>query len=149
MSLVAEYPFSVRLGVAEPPAGAENDIRTAVWGVLASLAPPRASRERRQDRRYPFAQLIRLTPLASDGRPLVDESLVVAGKHLSERGLGFFHPLPLAQRRVVASLEVPGGQRLHLLVDVNWCRFTRQGWYESGGRFLSLADDPRALGGAG
>jgi hypothetical protein len=37
---------------------------------------------------------------------------------------------------MIVALETAGGDRLRLLIDVTWCRFTEQGWYESGGRFL-------------
>lgn len=117
---------------------AEAEVRSEIWGLLCSLAPHRPGCERRSDRRYPFAQLIRLTPLSSDGRPLDADALVVAGKHISESGLGFFHPLPLPHRRMVATFEERPGRLLNLEIDVHWCRFTGLGWYESGGRFLGV-----------
>ena len=98
--------------------------------------------ERRGEQRYPYPYLIHLTPVATDGVTPVGESLVVVGKHLSERGLGFYHPRPIAYRRVIASLETTGGARMAFLIDLNWCRFTRQGWYESGGRFLRAVPSP-------
>ena len=79
--------------------------------------------------------------MAKDGRTPEGESLVVVGKHLSERGLGFYHPKPLPYRRVIASLE-SNGLWLGFLIDLKWCRFTRQGWYESGGRFLEVVPSP-------
>ena len=27
-------------------------------------------------------------------------------------------------------------QRVNVVVDLTWCRFTREGWYDGGGRFL-------------
>jgi hypothetical protein len=80
--------------------------------------------------------LIRLTPVDDQSLAPRGEPLVVVGKHLSERGLGFYHPKPLPYRRMIACLEAADGRLVRLLVDLTWCRFSRQGWYESGGRFL-------------
>jgi hypothetical protein len=113
----------------------ETDIRSRVWRLLSTLYPRGELAERRGDRRYPFPYLVRLMPVDEDGVTPHGEAVVVVGKHISERGLGFYHPKPLPHRRMVASLEI-GANVLTLLIDLNWCRFTRQGWYESGGRFL-------------
>ena len=68
--------------------------------------------------------------------------MVVVGRHLSEHGLTFYHPKPLSFRRVIATLETANGARLAFLLDLSWCRFTRHGWYESGGRFLDTVASP-------
>ncbi|NLX94738.1 MAG: hypothetical protein GXY83_01040 [Rhodopirellula sp.] len=114
----------------------EDEIRTRIWTVLSSLYPRGAMVERRSENRYPFPYLVRLTPVGPDGLASQGEPVVVVGKHLSERGLGFYHPKPIAHRRMIASLEVSGGSPVALLIDLTWCRFTRHGWYESGGKFL-------------
>jgi hypothetical protein len=88
--------------------------------------------------------LIHLTPVGDDGCTPCGDSIVVVGKHLSERGLGFYHPQPLPYRRMIASLEAGNGQWTGFLIDLNWCRFTRQGWYESGGKFLEAVLSPIA-----
>lgn len=127
---------------------AEVPLRAQVWGVLAAMYPDGTIAERRRHERFPYPRLVRLTPVAADGQTALDEMLVVAGKHLSERGLGFYHPAPLPYRLVVASLEKTPGEWLSLLLDVSWCRFSRQGWYESGGRFLRPASWPAQTDGA-
>jgi hypothetical protein len=129
-------------GCWESEAYGEDDVRNQVWGLLGALYPRGDLAERRGEQRYPYPYLVHLTPVATDGVTPVGESLVVVGKHLSERGLGFYHPRPIAYRRVIASLETTGGTRLGFLIDLNWCRFTRQGWYESGGRFLRAVPAP-------
>ena len=43
---------------------------------------------------------------------------------------------------MIVSLESRSGQWLGFLIDVTWCRFTKQGWYESGGRFLQSVLSP-------
>jgi hypothetical protein len=98
--------------------------------------------ERRRDWRYPYPYLAYLTPVGADGVTPQGEPVVVVGKHLSEHGFGFYHREPLPYRRMIVSLEAAGGARLGFLIDLSWCRFTRQGWYESGGRFLQAVPSP-------
>ena len=124
--------------VAEPGSSPEDEIRTQVWGLLNTLYPQNDLSERRSQNRYPFPYLVQLTPVAEDGATPQGEAVVVVGKHLSERGLGFYHPKPLAHRRMIASLETGSGQWMEFLIDLSWCRFIKQGWYESGGRFIRL-----------
>ena len=130
-----------------PGQGAEeiDDVRTQVWALLTALYPRHELVERRRENRYPFPYLVHLTPVGKDGVSPEGETLVVVGKHLSQRGLGFYHPQPLPHRRMIASLEDTHGNWLGFLIDLSWCRFTKQGWYERGGRFLRSVASP--LGG--
>ncbi len=145
-----EKPMTALLSAPSPrPPAAfavvpEEDVRTQVWNLLSALYPQGDLVERRKDRRYPYPYLVHLTPVACDGLTPEGESLVVVGKHLSERGFGFYHPNPLPHRRMIASLEASSGVRVAFLIDLNWCRFTQQGWYESGGRFLQAVPSPVA-----
>jgi hypothetical protein len=119
----------------------DEEVRRQVWGLMSAIYPKREILEKRHENRYPFPYLIHLTPLAEDGVTPQGESMSVVGKHLSERGLGFYHPKPLPYRRMIASLEC-NGHWLGFIVDLKWCRFTKQGWYESGGRFLQSVPSP-------
>jgi hypothetical protein len=131
----------VDLDANESPAG-EESIREQVRGLLAAMEPCGKRPERRSDRRHPYPYLIYLTPV-SKGRLIPQgKPVVVVGKHLSEHGLGFYHPQPLSFRHVIATLETAVGARIGFLMDLTWCRFTREGWYESGGRFLGLVPSP-------
>jgi hypothetical protein len=118
------------------------DVRAQVWGLLVTMYPRNDLIERRRDSRYPFPCLVRLTPVTKGGLPLQDEAVVVVGKHLSEQGLGFYHREPLPHRHMIASIEDAKGHWLGFLIDINWCRFTKEGWYESGGRFLQTTLSP-------
>jgi hypothetical protein len=114
----------------------DQDVRARVNELLLAMYPPGPPMERRVDRRYPYPRLIRLTPVADDGVTVLGPSTVVVGHNLSERGLGFFHQSPLPYRRVIASFDAGDDRWLGLLVDLAWCRFTKLGWYEGGGRFV-------------
>jgi hypothetical protein len=127
---------------AEPNQPVPDGLRGQVWSLLAGLCPRSELVERRSDWRYPYPYLIHLTPVGRDGITASGETIVVAGKQLSEHGLGFYHQEPLPYRRMVASLEASTGVWLSFLIDLSWCRFMRCGWYESGGRFLQSVPCP-------
>jgi hypothetical protein len=122
--------------------GADEEVRAQVWGLLTTLYPRNDLVERRRECRYPFPCLIHLTPVGADGLEPEGETVVVVGKHLSEHGFGFYHQLPLPHRRMIASLESKNGRWFGFLIDLSWCRFTKGGWYESGGRFLQAVLSP-------
>ena len=119
-----------------------DDVRAQVLGLLSALYPRNDLIERRQDTRYPFPCLVRLTPVEADGEALDEEPIFVVGKHISEQGLGFYHPNPLPYRHVIASVECGDNRQFAFLMDLTWCRFTKEGWYESGGRFLQAVSAP-------
>ena len=139
MSLVTAERFLT----VEPAVCADERVREQVWSLLSGSDSARNVAERRSVQRFPYPNLVLLTPMAPDSRTPLCEPLVAVGKHLSERGLGFFHPKPLPYRRIVASLRSTQGAAAHFLMEVTWCRFTEHGWYESGGRFLRPAPNPR------
>jgi hypothetical protein len=120
----------------------DNEVRAQVWGLLSAIYHRNELPERRHDTRYPFPCLIYLTPLSTNGAATKGETVVVVGRDLSERGLGFYHRDPLPYRRVIASFQTSNGRWFAFLTDLNWCRFTKGGWYESGGRFLETALSP-------
>ncbi len=122
---------------------AEDDrVRSQVWGLLAAMDPRGHRLERRSESRHPYPYLVYLSPVRGDGKTPCGDPVVVVGKHLSERGLSFYHPMPLPFRRVIVTLETANGGRMGFLVNLTWCRFTQHGWYESGGRFLDVVPSP-------
>lgn len=132
-TLIQEPPLCSTACRDESP---DEEIRKQIWDVLNSLYPRGSLTERRRQNRYPYPYLVRLIPVGPDGHTPQGEPVVVVGKHLSDQGLGFYHPKPLPYRRMIASLETSGAAPAAFLIDLSWCRFTRHGWYESGGRFL-------------
>ena len=117
-----------------PEQGAASDeIRTQVWGLLSTLHAKVSVMERRHETRYPFPYLIHLTPVGEDGATPCGENLVVVGKDVSERGLGFYHPQPLPYRRMIASLEGPRGALVRVphrpeMVSLHPPRLVRKRW---------------------
>lgn len=121
---------------------AQREIRQCVRNLIGGLARPRRQADRRQELRYPYPRLVRLIPLDDATLALAEPRLlVVVGKQLSEQGFSFFHPGPLPHRKVRVEFERGDGSLLALALDIHWCRFTRHGWYESGGTFIGVLSD--------
>jgi hypothetical protein len=130
--------------VLEPNPQSDDIIRQQVWGVLVGIYPQGRVVERRLDQRFPYPQLLYLTPVGEDGISPMGESVAVVGKTLSERGLGFYYQQPITHRLMIASLETAEQRWAGFLIDITWCRFSRYGWYDSGGRFIQAVTSPIA-----
>jgi len=130
------------VGVGLEEEVADDDIRAQVRSLLAGMHPRENLIERRGEQRYPYPYLIRLFPVAPDRLSPQGEGIVAVGKHISERGLGLYHPKPLPYRRMIVCFQSDSGRQVAFLIDLKWCRFTKQGWYESGGRFLRTVAPP-------
>lgn len=128
-----------------PRARSERDaIFATVEAAVSAVEPFRRSIERRRESRYPYPYPIPLTPYLLDGTPDVERTFVVIGKHLAPHGLDFYCRQPLAERRVIASLDCGRDGWVGLVVELTWCRFSRHGWYDNGGRFVAVVDPPLA-----
>ena len=107
--------------------------------ALLSRLHPAVTCERRHDDRIAIPVLFRLTPFDADRQPLEQEALIVVGKNISRRGVSFYHERPITHRRALIELAEPSVGIFVAEIDVTWCRFTKPGWYESGGRLLRSA----------
>lgn len=110
----------------------------------AGICGRRHAGDARREVRRPYPFLLTLVPVNQHGDTVHDQPFTVVGKNLSSRGIGFFHKDPIPYRRVIVHLEGAAGRAVRALVELSWCRFTRHGWYDSGGRFLELT--PMAVG---
>ncbi len=118
----------------------QQEIHDLVFLALQSRQNDRPL-DRRSKLRRPFPYPVYLTPISS-GTPDVGETITVLGKHLSELGLDFYHSEVLPYRKMVASLEIADAQWIAFEITLNWCRFGRHGWYESGGKFNRSVASP-------
>jgi hypothetical protein len=129
-----------------PPATSETRDLTGLRQRIAGLV--RQGRrtpgiERRNASRMALPILMELNPSPRDVPQSLAIEMVVVGKDLSDGGIGFFHDRPIPYRRGLITIRHDDGPPLTLEVDISWCRFTRMGWYESGGRILAIVDaDP-------
>lgn len=119
------------VGVSEP-----NSLTSKIQTLVTKLNPE-VVLERRHDQRFPMPILLKLTPLDANGQPLVESAIIVAGKDISRCGMSFFHERPLHYRRAIVTLEHPELGWFAAEIDIHWCRFTKPGWYISGGRLVA------------
>ena len=118
-------------------ATSENAVFESVDRVVRATQPPVNRIERRKCQRTPFPHLLTLTPVANDRIIQVGEPIAVVGKQLSPGGLDFYHCQPIDHRRVIVSFDdMPWD--VNLVLSINWCRFLKPGWYDSGGRFTHI-----------
>jgi hypothetical protein len=124
---------------------AGNTDRTAlalrIEALVAGLHPT-VSIERRRDLRIALPALFRLIPLDATHETIDYEAITVVGRNISRHGLSFYHEQPLPYRRAVICLEHPRLESFAAEIDITWCRFTKPGWYESGGRLIRLVKQP-------
>jgi hypothetical protein len=110
-------------------------LESHVEALLSGLNPS-VVLERRQNGRVAIPVLFQLTPLDDERHLLEHEAVVVLGKNISRCGISFFHELPISHRRAWIEIAQPGLAAFAAEIDVTWCRFTKPGWYESGGRLI-------------
>jgi hypothetical protein len=79
-----------------------------------------------------------VTPLDEDLEQPLDTPFVAWGKDLSIHGLSFVHEGALPYRVVNIAFESAETGRIEFVARLKWCRFRRDGLYESGGQFLRL-----------
>jgi hypothetical protein len=120
---------------------------------LMRQADPFVTSERRARARYPIPFTFQLIPLDDNGKPRLEMTTTVVGKHLSQNGISFSHDRPLPCRGAIVSLIHPNVGRFAVEVDLLWTRRTVIGIYESGGRLIRTvrghtlwsACDPRRM----
>ena len=131
-------------GTRELEDGGQDRVAQFVESAVMAIEPTRRAIERRREARYPYPYPLHVTPVATDGSAQVGETFVVIGKHLAPHGIDFYSRNPLAQRRVIVSLDCGVEGWIGLLAELTWCRFGRHGWYDNGGRFLGVVASPLA-----
>lgn len=119
---------------------AQDAVREQVRALLRGGAVEAHLLDRRQDRRYPFPVLMTLHSVDADASYAPQ---VIVGRDICERGLGFFHPAPIPFRVGIVVCDLTDGRQVAFEIDITWCRFARQGWYESGCRLLKPATPPQ------
>jgi hypothetical protein len=123
-------------------------LTTQVEALLSRLYPP-VEQDRRHDERVAIPVLFCLKPLDIHREPLEQAALIVVGKNLSRRGVSFYHEHPIPHRRALIELVDPSAGTFVAEIDITWCRFTKPGWYESGGRLMRVAEPTTESSSAG
>ena len=90
--------------------------------------------DRRSGHRLHYGKLVTIRPVDSDGK-FIGEAMQVVGRDISLDGLSICYRKPIPHRYVAVSFdeeEFDGS----VLLELRWCRFTRDHLYQCGGRFL-------------
>ncbi|QDU90863.1 hypothetical protein Pla175_42760 [Pirellulimonas nuda] len=139
---------SPKPGQAAPAVDGKQQLADAMERLLGRLRPP-GDVDRRCAERYAMPLPLVLTPLDADGNPSEQEAMIVVGRNLSRRGIGFSHSDLLRCRRAVLRLEDALLGRMTVEVEIAWRRFTTQGRYEYGAHVRRLLPDRVAPARAG
>jgi hypothetical protein len=76
----------------------------------------------------------RLTPLDEPAQCAGGPPIQIALTDISRHGIGFSHAEPLPYRLVQITFEPEDKSAPTLVVRLQWCRFRKPGFYESGGQ---------------
>lgn len=129
---------NVRERAADPlhVLGQIPEVRALADGVVASWHSSLASLQSRRWHRAKFDKPLRVTPLDDQTELPAGAPLVVVGHDISLAGLSFIHSQPLAARKVAIAFQVDETTWETVLTLLKWCRFRRDGLYQSGGQFV-------------
>jgi hypothetical protein len=123
------------------------ELEALVDGLVASWHSSSASLQCRRWHRTRFQKPLTITPI-DDGTELpAGPPLAVTGHDISLAGLSFIHDRPLAPRKVAVTFQFDDGTCDSVLTLLKWCRFRRDGLYQSGGQFLRVVALPERVDG--
>jgi hypothetical protein len=104
--------------------------------VVASWHSPLALAEQRRWHRISYDRPAILT-LLDDRTQVAMVHKVVSGRDISPSGFSFTHLDPLACRRAIVTFAFEPDETEAIELRLTWCRFTRAGIYQSGGKFVN------------
>lgn len=97
--------------------------------------------ERRSSHRIAYHRPMLVTPLDDRAAQPAGAAMMVTARDISLSGVSFTHGDPLTCRAVVCTFEPHEDDACEsVVVRLTWCRFTRQGNYQSGGKFVKLVE---------
>ena len=117
------------------------EVDQLVQDLLASWQHAAPAVQRRRWHRAQFDRPLVFVPLDEHSQEPIDRPRRVSGKDISLHGISFSHSRPLPYTKVAVAFAVEGGGCEPFLTRLTWCRFTRNGIYQSGGQFLKRLDD--------
>jgi hypothetical protein len=110
--------------------------------VMASWHSPLALAEQRGWQRISYDHPAILTLLDDRTSLPIGVHKVVSGRDISPSGFSFTHLDPLACRRAIVTFAFEPEETEAIELRLTWCRFTRAGIYQSGGKFLNPTASP-------
>jgi hypothetical protein len=112
------------------------EVEALAEGVVASWHSSLASLQSRRWHRAKFDKPLSVTPLDNQTEMPAGIPLAVIGHDISLAGLSFIHSQPLAARKVAIAFQIDDSTCESVLTLLKWCRFRRDGLYQSGGQFV-------------
>jgi len=112
------------------------EVEALVDGFVASWHSSSASLQSRRWHRTRFQKPLTITPVDDGTVCPAGRPMAVTGHDISLAGLSFTHDQPLAPRKVAVTFQFEDGTCESVLTLLKWCRFRRDGLYQSGGQFL-------------
>ena len=125
----------------QPPPGSrrQRELQACVSMLSSAGSGVTVPVEKRAHRRYPFRRALVVTPITNGtGRPDRAKSFPAFGIDISSSGVCFLGRQLVPARKAVLSVDGPDGEMVHVLFEPRWVRFTRGGWYQTGGRLLEV-----------
>jgi hypothetical protein len=116
-------------------------IEMSVHEFLASWRSPSCESELRHELRVSCDERAYLMPLDEGAVVPLEKPLAVQIRDISRHGVGIVHPEVLPYRHVLLRLDPTSGPVVRLVVRLKWCRFKKNGGYESGGPIVKVLDD--------
>ncbi len=145
-------PIAAQTGSIAPGSASASECKRrlgeAMETLLDRLRPP-GEVDRRCSQRYAMPLPMVLTPIGADGQPETEGAMIVVGRNVSRRGMGFSHSDLLRCRRAVLRLEDALLGSMIVEVEIAWRRFTTSGRYEYGAHVRRLLPDRVASARAG
>jgi len=148
-------PKANALAAPKPPHGTDQPVERAcserrrnlqscvAWLLESGLAD-RIPVEKRAHRRFSFRKPITVTPVNNhSGQPDRLKSFSAFGIDISSCGICFLARQLVPVRKAVLSAEGPSGEIVTLLFEPRWVRFTRGGWYQTGGRLVEVLPEEK------
>lgn len=120
------------------------EVESLVDGLVASWHSSSASLQCRRWHRTRFQKPLTITPIDDVTERPAGPAIAVTGHDISLAGLSFIHDQPLAARKVAVTFHFDDGGWESVLTLLKWCRFRRDGLYQSGGQFLHALVQPRS-----
>jgi hypothetical protein len=116
------------------------EVECLLGGVVASWHSSLGSLHSRCWHRVAYEKPLLITPLDDATERPSQRAFIVQGRDLSLSGISFCHPHPLASRKVIVRFGTQEPSAVAgVLAILRWCRFRRDGSYQSGGQFVRCA----------
>lgn len=119
-----------------------DEISRLVETLVAAWYESPLVQQQRGEHRIPYNHPLALTPLDDKTEEFIGQTTIVAARNLSVEGVSFSHQQPLPFRKIALTFALPDGEVESMVTRLRWCRFTRDGLYQSGGTFLRTIQSP-------